>query len=274
MEFVALQDAQRRFFDENGFLIVRNAIDSESLRRIVQAADRLVAARYVESGQRRASLTNVMAESSAFLPLLTWPTTVPLLVQLLSHNIHLTKSHLIYKYPDLPSADEPTYWHRDIANSSEDLGFAGNTRMEIKIAYHLSDCPTPGCGNTWLAPGSNNLDSPLPIPSGQHDPVEVLEPQLMAGDAFLFENRTFHRQGLNRTKRVRKVLMIGYSYAWLAPNDYVEQAAGFLARVEDPIARQLLGASRKPNLQIDDNSLRAWARRHGVKRAAEIAEAQ
>ena len=104
MDFVALQDDQRRFFDDNGFLIVRDAIDSESLQRVVQAADRLVATRSTESGSRRASLTNVIAEVDAFLPLLTWPTTVPLVVQLLSHNIRLTKAHLIYKYPDAPEA--------------------------------------------------------------------------------------------------------------------------------------------------------------------------
>ena len=177
MDFVALQDDQRRFFDDNGFLIVRDAIDSESLQRVVQAADRLVATRSTESGSRRASLTNVIAEVDAFLPLLTWPTTVPLVVQLLSHNIRLTKAHLIYKYPDAPEATEPTYWHRDIANSSEDLGFGSNARMEIKVAYHLSDCLTPGCGNTWLAPGSNNIDRPLPISPGEQDPANAHEPQ-------------------------------------------------------------------------------------------------
>ena len=102
---------------------------------------------------------------------------------------------LIYKYPDTPEAPEPTYWHRDIANSSEDLGIRSNTRIEIKVAYRLSDCLTPGCGNTWLA-----------------------------------------------------------------PNDYVVQSADFLERVRDPIARQFLGALRKPNSQIDDAPLRESAR--------------
>ena len=273
MRYVELSAEQRRSFDDNGYLIVRDAIDPESLARFAAACDRLVAARHRDSGERRASLTNVVADEPELLPLLTWHTTVPLVVQLLSHNIHLTKSHLIYKYPDPPTAEQPTYWHRDIANSSEDLGLHANTRMEIKIAYHFSDCLTPGCGNTWLAPGSNNLDRPLDLVPGSTDPAGAIEPELQAGDAFLFENRTFHRQGLNLTARTRKVLMMGYSYAWLSPNDYIVQDREFLDRVQEPIELQLLGALRTSNTQIDDGPLRAWALRHSVRRASEVAAA-
>ena len=65
--------------------------------------------------------------------------------------------------------------------------------------------------------------------------------------------------------------MMGYSYAWLCPNDYVVQDTELLERVRDPIESQLLGALRKSNTQIDDGPLRAWTERYGVRRAAEIA---
>ena len=270
MRYVELTACQRRFFDEHGYLVVRDAIEPEPLARFVAAADRLVAGRYRENGARRASFTNVIAADPALLPLLTWHTTVPLVVQLLSHNIHLTKSHLIYNYPDPPTAEQPTYWHRDIANSSDDLGLHGNTRLQVRVAYHFSDCPGPGSGNTWLAPGSHRIERPLDLVPGGSDPADAFEPELRAGDAFLFENRTFHRQGLNLTGQTRKALMLGYSYAWLSPNDYVVQDRGFLDRLQDPVERQLLGALRKPNTQIDDGPLRAWTERYGVRRASEI----
>jgi ectoine hydroxylase-related dioxygenase (phytanoyl-CoA dioxygenase family) len=202
---------------------------------------------------------------------MTWQTTLPLVVQLLSHNIRLTKSHLIYKYPDPLHTEEPTYWHRDIANSTNDIGHAG-PRMEIKVAFLLSDCLVSGSGNTILAPGSNLLNEPLRRAPGSEDPTNVIEPRLKAGDAFLFENRTYHRQSANRSSKIRKVFMIGYSYAWLAPNDYVVQSPNLLRRITDPIAGQLLGARRKPNTQIDDTPLREWAEKHGVKHAAEMTE--
>ena len=70
MRFTPLTDAQRASFDADGVLIVRNAIGPNALADFVAAADRLVAANYRETGERRASLTNVVAEE-AFLPLLT-----------------------------------------------------------------------------------------------------------------------------------------------------------------------------------------------------------
>ena len=271
MEFRRLDDEQRRSFDTNGYLIVPGAIDEESLEKMVSAADRYVADRYNESGRRRASLTNVVADCEDLLALMTWPTTLPLVVQLLSHNIRLTKSHLIYKFPDPQSTEEPTFWHRDIANSTDDIGPIG-PRMEIKVAFHLSDCLVPGSGNTVLAPGSNLLNEPLKRTPGSSDPPGALEPIVKAGDALLFENRTYHRQSTNRSRAIRKVFMVGYSYAWLAPNDFVEQSPELLRRITDPIAGQLLGALRKSNTQIDDSPLRKWAERNGVKRSSEIAK--
>ena len=270
MKFIELTEEHRQFFDENGYLIVREALDEEMLQRVVGAADRLVSQRYLESGGRRASLSNVIAQEDEFIPLLTWGTTVPLVVQLLSYNIRLTKAHLIYKYPDPPETPDPTYWHRDVANSSDDLGPARNARLEIKIAYHLSDVMVPDSGNTWLAPGSNNYTRPLEIPAGETDPANAFEPQLRAGDAFLFENRTFHRGGANRTQQTRKVLMFGYSYAWLSPNDFVVQTEDVLERFREPIGRQLIGALRQSNSQIDSRPLREWVEQHGVRRASEI----
>ncbi len=95
--------------------------------------------------------------------------TTRLVVQLLSYNIWLTKAHPIYKYPDPSGEDEPTYWHRDIENCSNDLGPGGNTRLQIKIAYYLSGTMEHGSGNTWLAPGSNKYTRPLEIPKGVND---------------------------------------------------------------------------------------------------------
>lgn len=270
MKFVRLTQEQRCFFDENGYLIIREALDAPMLHQVIETADRMVERHYLESGGRRASLSNVIAEEG-FIPLLTWHRTLPLVVQLLSSNIRLSKSHLIYKYPDPVSVDEETFWHRDIQNSNEDLGPAGNTRLQIKVAYQLTDAMESRSGNTWLSPGSNNLTRPLEIPEGKFDPENAIEPKLRAGDAFLFENRTFHRAGKNRTDRTRKVVMFGYSYSWLSPNDAITQPEEVTERIKDPIGRQLVGALRRPNSQIDSRPLREWCGQHGVRRASEIA---
>ena len=50
-----------------------------------------------------------------------------------------------------------------------------------------------------------------------------------AGDAFIFEQRTWHGIGRNWSGTARKTIFIGYAYRWVKPMDYVvmpEGAAG------------------------------------------------
>ena len=270
MKFTKLEEEQRAFFDANGYLVVRNALDAKMLERVTEACDGIVKRQYNESGSRRASLANVLPEDDIFIPLTTSETTVPLVVQLLSFNLRLAKSHLIYKYPDPPDAKPSTNWHRDFRESPFDMGPHRNVRLMIKVAYQLSDTLIPLSGNTVLVPGSNTLTRPLEIPEGQNDPDNATELELKAGDAFLFENRTYHRIGLNRTNVPRKCLMMGYSYSWITPLDYDVQPDWLLEKVEDPITRQLIGGCKMSSTEVDPWPLREWAELHGLQRASEI----
>ena len=269
MKFTRLEHEQREFFDRNGYLVVRNALDADMLMRVTAACDRVVERRYKDPSSRRASLVNVLPEDDVFLSLLTWGTTVPLVVQLLSFHLRLAKSHLIYNYPDPPNAKPSTHWHRDFRQSPFDLGPHRYPRLLIKVVYQLTDT-TPLSGNTVLVPGSNNFTRRLEIPEGQNDPDDAMELELRAGDAYLFESRTFHRIGLNRTTVPRKCLMMGYSYAWISPLDYDVQPDWLMEKVTDPIARQLIGANKRPSTEVDPSALREWAEEHGVWRSSEI----
>lgn len=268
MEFTRLEHEQREFFDRNGYLVVRDALDPDMLARVTAACDR-IADQNREEGSRRLSRDNVLPEDDVFLSLLTWDTTVPLVVQLLSFDIRLAKSHLIYKYPDPPDAAPSTNWHRDFMESPFDLGPHRYPRMLIKVAYQLT-ATTALSGNTILLPGSNNLTRRLQVPEGRNDPDGAVELELQAGDAFLFESRTFHRVGLNRTDTPRKCLMMGYCYGWITPLDYDVQPDWLLHKVTDPIARQLVGAHKNPSTIIDPWALREWAEQHGVERSSDI----
>ena len=60
------------------------------------------------------------------------------------------------------------------------------------------------------------------IPEGKIDPIEPYdEPVLRAGDAFFFENRIYHTAGVNFMENVAKVVIYGYHYAWLKPENYL-----------------------------------------------------
>ena len=269
MKFTRLEHEQREFFDQNGYMVVHNALDADMLGRVTAACDRIVEEKYEDLGSGRASLDNVVVEDDIFLPLLTWETTVPLVVQLLSFDIRLAKSHLIYNYPDPQDAKPSTDWHRDFMESPFDLGPHRYPRMMIKIAYQLTDT-TSLSGNTILVPGSNNYTHRFQIPGGKNDPDGAVELELRAGDAFLFESRTFHRIGLNRTNVPRKCLMMGYGYGWLTPLDYDVQPDWLLEKVTDPIARQLVGGNKMSGTIIDPWALKEWAEKYGVERSSDI----
>jgi ectoine hydroxylase-related dioxygenase (phytanoyl-CoA dioxygenase family) len=281
MEFTKLADEQRRQFDEEGYLIVRNAIGPDEINALIAASDRVIASDRTENRQRTTDglydgFRNCISLDDAYIPLLTNPKTVPLVVQLLGTNIHMVTSHLIYKHPDKPGTPPTTRepgWHRDIAGVSEDLGFAATPRMEMKVAYYLTDLSKPNYGSTLFLPGSNKMSDRPPILPGSVDPEGTIEPLLEPGDAVLFENRTWHAATANLSRHTRKCVMFGYGYRWLKEFDYQNQSDDLVSKL-DPVGRQFVGATKKAGdvFRIGDLDwpLKEWCSENGVtaRRAA------
>ena len=267
MDFTPLTDEQRQSFDRKGFLVVPGALPQDLLSRLEAACDRLYAEGLAAEGLNDRGfwqMRDCLPRDDAFLELLDCAATVPLVVQLLSHNVQLITSHLVVRPP---STDGPgdnrkvSDWHRDGGTSPRDLGLA-QPRMFIKVAYWLSDLAEPGRGAIRLLPGSN--DTSMPKPDGDVD-GEHLEIRARPGDAVLFENRTLHAVGHNYSTVTRKSVFFGYGYRWLRPMDYAAQPGELLARC-DPIRRQLLGDSSGPmGFQLPEQGevpLRDWLGEH------------
>lgn len=270
LDFVELKNEQRQAFNEDGFLVVRNALDAETVDRLVHAGDRLADAFLTKPEvQNRPEYNHLdlrpgLLKEPALFELVSNSSTVPLVVQLLSLNIHLHSTSLIYKRPSRP--DVPSFrrgWHRDI-RIPRDLGHVGLPRVGIKICYCLTDFHEPNSGMTVLARKTHLRTEPLKLKKGKVDPddVEICDLQLNAGDAFLFENRIFHTAAPNLSKRVSKVLMYGYSYRWMKPEVYLEGEDERKFRHADQVTRQLLGCYR--DIDTPPWALERWAKRHGV----------
>jgi ectoine hydroxylase len=270
MDFVYLTPEQRRSFAQDGFLVVPDALSADELDRLVESSDRLAKALLNKpplTGRpeyNHLDLRPGLLTEEALFDLVDHGTTVPLVVQLLSPNIHLHSTTLLYKRPDDPTA--ATFrrgWHRDI-RIPRDLGHQGLPMVGIKICYCLSDFPEPNSGLTVLARGSHLKNTALGLPPGAADPpdTEVCDLKLNAGDAFLFENRIFHSATPNRSPRIAKTLMYGYSYRWMKPEVYLETLDPRYLRQADPVKRQLLGEYRDVDTQAW--ALERWAKRHGV----------
>ena len=276
MDFTALTIDQRTQFYTQGYLIVRNAIDSQTVGRLIEAGDRLVGTdrkrnRQASTDGQIDGFRNVISLDDAFIPLLDNPRTVPLIAQLFGPNIHLATSHLIHKRPDpagTPKIRRVPGWHRDIQGTVEDVGHAYLSRLEMKCAYYLTDLSEPCSGATLMSPGSNQLKTKLEIDPKTGDPANVVEPCLKPGDAVFFENRTWHAGGVNLTGRVRKAVMFGYCFRWVRPMDYLVQPPELVEKV-GAIGKQLLGATEDPDGRFIPGGgaepLIDWCTRHGVK---------
>ncbi len=273
--FSKLTKGQRRQFHEEGYLIIRNALDEASISRLIEAGDRIIATderfnRYQTSAYYD-GFRNCITMDDAFIPLLTQASTLPLVLQLLGANLQLSTSHLIYRHPDPAGTADSIRrpgWHRDGGGISGDLGAANFPRLGLKCAFYLTDLSEPNSGVTMLAPGSNQLSERIDIPEGETDPVNALEPLLNPGDCVIFEYRTWHAGAPNFTARTRKAVMIGYCYRWLKPMDFVRQDEAFLEKLTE-IEKYLAGEEVDDTKEFQPgggyNPLKAWCREYGVE---------
>src|SRR5690349_10382135 len=212
MNFVPLTAEQRRAFAEDGFLVVRNALDRELVERLVAEADTTAEAfmgKPVIAGKpeyNHLDLRRGLLKKKALLSLVAHSPAVSLVVQLLSPNIHLHSTTVIYKRPE--TSEAPVFrrgWHRDI-RMARDFGHQNLPLAGSRICYCLTDGPQPESGMTLLARGTHLLTEPLHIPKGSVEPHGggVCGPQRSAGDGLLFENRIFHTAAPSCRERTSK----------------------------------------------------------------------
>lgn len=241
--------AQKAQFDRDGFLILRNALAPELVCRLVSAADRLSSQGVERDGlseRRHWQKRSCLPDDPAFLELVDHPKVLPVVAAILGWDIHLVTSHMIVR-PPTPGADahfKGEGWHRDGGQSSWEMT-EPHPRILLKVAYFLSDQSSPGRGNTQVVPGSNRLTGPPACEPGAPHPYGAIEVLGSPGDAFLFEQRTYHAVGPNHSPLTRKTLFMGYGFRWVYPmdyhpmRDYVE-----LYDQATPIQRQLIGETK------------------------------
>ena len=270
MKFVPLTPLQKRSFESDGFLVIRNALKPEHIQQLLAAGDRL-ATSFLNKPQlshkpwhNDLDLRPGLLLEEALYSLISHPPIVSLVVQLLSPNIHLHSTSLVYKKPEAPNL--PPFrrgWHRDL-RIPRDLGHNGLPQVGVKVCYCLTDFQQADSGMTLMARGSHLTTAPLAIPSGEVDPLQfdTCDLGLNVGDALLFENRIFHTANPNRSDRIAKRVIYGYSYRWMKPEVYLDPPDPTLLDRADPITRQLLGGYR--DIDTPPWALQAWTQQHGV----------
>ena len=249
-EAVVLTSEQKQFVENNGYLLIKNALPPDVVAEIDAAVDEVYAkqkeADSLEAGGKL-NLRNCITHHEAFLQLLDWDNTFPLACGVLNWNIQMITSHLIV----LPSKEEPADdaktkigLHRDGGTSYREMQ-EPHPRILLKIAYAISDQSDTASGATVLVPGSNRLTG---MPA--RDPETgwargAISMNVNAGDAFLFEQRTYHGIGHNWSGLPRKTIFMGYAYRWVKPMDYIQMPDNLVAKCT-PIQKQLIGVVSDP----------------------------
>ena len=238
-----MTDEQREQFDQQGYLVVPDALDEATLGRLVEAADRVDRDARKEDAIDPGAILGMfrtVLEDDVFLDLLDWPTTFPLIWDILGWNVQHYISHLIY-YPPEPKGSvdlKPGGWHQDGGRPIPEME-RPQPRLSLKVAFWLSDVSELEHGGIRVVPGSHKWDRP-PERDPDDDFEGAIQVLVKAGTAVLFDRRMWHSKGINTSDLTRKVLFLGYSYRWLRGLDYNVIPNEVLERCS-PIRRQLLG---------------------------------
>ena len=249
-EAVVLTPEQKQHVDNNGYLLIKNALSADVVAEIDAAVDE-VYAKQEEAGDLEAggklNLRNCITHHEAFLQLLDWHKTVPFAYGVLNWNVQMITSHLIV----LPSKEEPPDnaktrigLHRDGGSSYREMQ-EPHPRIMLKIAYAISDQSDPASGATVLVPGSNRLTGTPAVDPETGWARGAISMNVNAGDAFLFEQRTYHGIGHNWSGFPRKTIFMGYAYRWIKPMDYIQMPDELVAKC-NPVQKQLIGVVSDP----------------------------
>ncbi|RXZ81343.1 phytanoyl-CoA dioxygenase [Paenibacillaceae bacterium] len=230
-------------FEEEGYLLIKNALSDAKVSELNTVIDRIVAE---EADSLSYNVYNSVEKDASILSLIDHAELLPLIVNLMGSNIQLHISHLTVRKPNPDGVPTETNsfinWHQDgPAPQFPKIGGLAATYY-IKICYILSDMSEPNRGNTKIIPGSHRTPHYRPV---QHDVDVPLEGEMQVcgkpGDVFIFPQNLWHAGSPNRTAGFeRRQLFIGYSPLWMRPIDY-HAASPALLEGADPVRRQLLG---------------------------------
>ena len=189
-----ITQAQRFFFDANGYLVLENFLDRDHVSRLLDALARVATRRREQqrAGVAHTGITRLMGEQSTrifyildddplFLELLDWPAMMRYVRALLNAKPHHHASDAIVEYASDLTGRGPG-WHLD----GHDDGYRNLGRpiplLQLKLGYYLTDMVEPGQGNLTLLPGSHKASfEPAPEDRQRRDLFPCRVGSLCAG---------------------------------------------------------------------------------------------
>ena len=287
MTFKRMSPEQKSQWDNDGYLVIKNALSAEEVAELTAEVDRLD-----EASQRLGRNPDLMLHAvniidsateglfqpeqdnvgtilrtkpcEAFLNLIDHPNHLGIVCELIGAAIQLAWAEAVVRPPSPIPANR---WHKDGSKPYYFPTVEGNTPLQwARIGFFLTDVPQPDMGNFTVIPGSHRAGFPK-LPQGlghaltitsytdfkQIDQIDAGVPGarqllLKAGDAVLFHNALWHCVPRNTSNAWRKNLWYVYTPLWMRLGDRMGNSPELIAKCNpNPVRRQLLGELTHPN---------------------------
>lgn len=240
-----MTQAQRDFYEANGYLVFPDALPPSKLTAVREAADRAEARWRADvslPGQRGPGLWQVQAPieyDPLFLQLLWHPVVFGSVREILGDDVQMIDNDYFITPPGTASTHAD--WHHDVGMNGV---FHPRSTLMVKAFFLLSDV-LPGSGGTALLPGSHRMEDDAALPHGDPNAApNVVQMSGTAGTAYLFNGRIWHAAVPNTGSSPRRALIYNYGHFWMkmwdgyAPSERLRDEAKASG---DPVRMQLLG---------------------------------
>jgi len=240
--FPILNESHLKFLDENGYLIVQNAIPEDlcdelraralSLARLEQEQEKS----YVYGSGKMQRVYNLLGKDSLFRDVVLHP----LAHQVMAHMFHRDTFHLKYYLCSfhanfIEPGGESQILHVD-ANVPDPLPkwiIRSNSNFIVED-YSWEN------GATQVVPGSHKyFAKPDPEKFDEHKLISIEAPK---GSMVFWHGGTWHRSGENHSKKARVALLAGYVASFmremcLEENPYFYMSPSIVSGLKDPLKR-------------------------------------
>lgn len=209
-----LTEAQRRFYQEQGYLIIPNALSPDEAQGLREASERLQSERQRIGGENRlAVIHNVALMDDAFMRAARHPRMLAVVADLIGENLHLQHCKLNWKPPAIGAGE--VHWHQDFP-------FFPHSNYDLLACMFLLDDATLENGCMRVIPGSHkrgpvdHYDSAGKFAGSCANPAEyeadvqagnVVDFVVPAGSMTVHHCNTLHASYPNRSATPRRGLV-------------------------------------------------------------------
>lgn len=215
-----LSEAQRRTYDEDGFVIVPDVFSTGDLQALDGEVDRLLPDHEDRAGHRPGWILGVGTCSDLAKAVAKDERILALIEDIVQPGIAIHSAKLVAK---VPGSDIECHWHQDEAfyRRPADASTHSRTRMSVWVPLQDAD-ERNGC--LWVVPGSHRwgLQPFVQVEYGQcrrkltkeeYANEHAVPVSVSAGSVVLFSAWTWHHSKTNHTDRVRRAFIVSYQEA-------------------------------------------------------------